>query len=297
MDDTTLQFYATAAPITALPFREFPAQLADLPHDPMTAGEVVRGLLIHRDWAPVMGQQFSPERVEDQQLRSTRDVVARILELFDAPLTTERQLSDRMVGVCRHFATLHTALLRHAGVPARARVGFGGYFEAGWVDHWITEWWNGERWVRSDEQIFPQAAEVLGLTFDAHDQPAGEFLTGAEAWQRCRAGTEDPNQFGIFDLRGLFFIVGSVIQDLGALNKVELLPWDIWGRLEHGPGWQPTDAELAHIDALAELVVRDDLGELRSRFAEPDVTPTSGVTSMYDSNPTVLRISTSASRP
>ena len=40
MDNTTLQFYATAAPITALPFREFPTQLADLPREPLAAGEV-----------------------------------------------------------------------------------------------------------------------------------------------------------------------------------------------------------------------------------------------------------------
>lgn len=281
-----LTFYATAAPITALPFREFPEHLADLPSDPMVAGEVVRGLLVHRDWAPLLGLQFAPGRLEDQQLRSMRDVVARIIDLVDAPLTTERPLPDRMVGVCRHFATLHVALLRHARIPARARVGFGGYFEPGWVDHWITEWWNGDRWVRSDEQIFEQAANVLGLQFDAHDQPPGKFLTGAEAWQRCRAGDEDPDQFGIWDLRGLFFIVGSVIQDLGALNKIELLPWDIWGTLEHGPGWQPTAAELAHIDALAALVERDDLSELRARFTEPDVTPVSGVTSMFEGNPT-----------
>lgn len=279
-------FYATAAPITALPFREFPDQLADLPSDVAAAGELVRGVLIHRDWAPTMGQQFSPERVADEHRRSMFEVVARIIDLVDAPLTTERPLPDRMVGVCRHFATLHVALLRHAGIPARARVGFGGYFEAGWVDHWITEWWNGERWVRSDEQIFPQAAEVLGLTFDAHDQPPGMFLTAAEAWQRCRSGAEDPQRFGIFDLRGLFFVVGSMIQDLAALNKVELLPWDMWGSLDHGPGWQPSADELVHLDALAALLLRDDLDELRARVAEPDVAIPTTITSFVDGVPT-----------
>jgi hypothetical protein len=284
--DDPLAFYATAAPMTALPFREFPEQLADLPTDPMVAGEVVRGVLIHRDWAPILGQRFPPERIADEHRRSLREVVAGIIELSSEPITHERPLPDRLVGICRHFATMHVALLRNAGIPARARVGFAGYFEAGWVDHWITEWWNGERWVRSDEQIFPQAAEVLGLAFDAHDQPAGVFLTAAEAWQRCRGGAEDPKQFGIFDLRGLFFVVGSMIQDLGALNKVELLPWDMWGTLDHGPGWQPTEAELTHLDSLAECILRDDLAELRARFIEPDVAIPTTITSFVNGVPT-----------
>jgi hypothetical protein len=288
--DEARTFYATAAPITALPFREFPEQLAGLPDDVAAAGELVRGVLIHRDWAPIMGQQFPPERIADEHRRSMREVVSGIVELVDAPITVERPLSDRMVAVCRHFATMHVALLREAGVPARARVGFGGYFEAGWVDHWITEWWNGVRWVRTDEQIFPQAAEVLGLTFDAHDQPAGEFLTGAEAWQRCRRGEEDPQQFGIFDLRGLFFIVGSMIQDLAALNKVELLPWDMWGSLDHGPGWEPSADELAHLDALAAVLLRDDLPELRARFIEPDVAIPPTITSFVNGVPTPVEI-------
>ena len=65
-----------------------------------------------------------------------------------------------MVGVCRHFATLYVALLRHRGTPARARCGFGGYFmvAAGideWIDHWVTEYWDAarDRWVRADPQF------------------------------------------------------------------------------------------------------------------------------------------------
>jgi len=166
--------------------------------------------------------------------------------------------------VCRHYALLHTAFLRRQGTPARARVGFARYFGDGWVDHWITERWD-DRWVRDDAQIGPIARAALSLQFDPADQPAGEFLTGAEAWLRCRSGDADPKEFGIFDLRGLWFVRGNVMLDLAALNKVELLPWDTWD--PHGPEWQPTDAELEALDDLARAVIADDLEDIRRRYA------------------------------
>ena len=289
MDDA-LAFYAQPAPITALPFDTHASALRDLPDDPLRAGEVVRGVLIHRDWAPILGIDFPKERLDDQHTRTMRAVVERVLQLSPEPITVERPLPDHMVGVCQHFATLHVALLRNAGIPARARCGFGSYFEDGWVDHWITEWWNGERWVRTDAQLGPEATKVLNLAFDPWDQPVEAFHTAARAWQRCRNGEADPVQFGIFDLRGLFFIVGSMIQDLGALNKVELLPWDMWGTLDHGPGWEPTEAEMLHLDELAALLVRDDLTELRERFTEPDVAIGSTITSFVNGVPTPVAI-------
>jgi len=116
------------------------------------------------------------------------------MALRDQPLTKTRELPERMVGVCRHYAVLYAALLRHHGVPARARAGFARYLGPGWGDHWITERWDG-RWVRDDAQIGAVARTKLELRFDPADMPPGEFLTGAEAWLRCRAGEADPEAF------------------------------------------------------------------------------------------------------
>jgi hypothetical protein len=277
-----LAFYAQPAPMTALPFDTHAATLTDLPAQPADAANVVRGVLVHRDWLPWLGITMDETRLADQHLRSMRAVIDRILEIDAAPITTERALRDRMVGVCRHFTTLHVAFLRHAGVPARARVGFARYFGDGWVDHWITEWWDGERWVRTDAQVGPVVQGMLGLAFDPADQPHGEFLTAAEAWQRCRNGDEDPDRFGIFDIRGLGFVAGSIAQDLAALNKVELLPWDIWGRLSSGPNVPPN---AARADEVARSVLADDLAELRACFTEPDVTVPETITTIVDGQP------------
>ena len=93
------------------------------------------------------------------------------------------------------------------------------YFTKDWEDHQITEWWDGTRWVRADVQVGPLAANVLDLAFDPADQPPGQFLTAAEAWRECRTGNEDPARFGIFDLRGLDFISGSIAQDLAGVEQ------------------------------------------------------------------------------
>ena len=61
-------------------------------------------------------------------------------------LSEERGTNERQVGVCRHFTLLHVAMLRAQGIPARARCGFGVYFEKGkYLDHWVTEYWNEKK--------------------------------------------------------------------------------------------------------------------------------------------------------
>ncbi len=282
-----LDRYLTSSPMNAIDEAHHDWALDGLPADPHGLAAVVRGVLIHRDWAPLLGVHPEPDRLADQHVRSTRDVVARILALAPQPLRDERPLPDRMVGVCRHFAVLHASLLRRAGIPARARAGFARYFGTGWSDHWITERWDG-RWVRHDAQIGPAARDVLALAFDPADQPPGEFLTGAEAWLRCRAGHEDPDQFGIFDEHGLWFVEGDLLLDLAAINGVELLPWDAWAG--HGPGWVPTESEAAEVDRLAELICRDDATEIRARYGQPDLRVPAQIVSFVDGSPRAVQL-------
>jgi hypothetical protein len=213
-----------------------------------------------------MGLQLPAERIADQHIRPVIEVIERILALCPAPLHEAREPERRMVGVCRHFAVLQVALLRRIGIPARARAGFSGYFGPGWIDHWITEWWDG-RWVRHDAQISGEAQTALILDFDPADQPAGRFLTGAEAWLRCRSGDVDPQEFGFFDQRGLWFVFGDLMLDLAAINGIELLPWDgLGGAAGAGPTWQPDDAELREVDRLAEAICADRFADIRSEY-------------------------------
>jgi hypothetical protein len=73
---------------------------------------------------------------------------------------------------------------------------------------------------------------------------------------RCRAGQADPDSFGIFDMHGMGFIRGDMIRDLLSLNKIELLPWDVWG-LVGVPDDNLTPPDLALLDGMAEATLLD----------------------------------------
>ena len=253
--------------MTALP--DDPA-LTDLPTDLDELRRVVQGLILHRDWAPVYGVTGDDLRIGEQNLRSTAEVFARVLELRDEPITVPRAPIDRVLGICRHFALVHTALLRDQGVPARVRCGFSNYFDpTKWFDHWITERWDGDRWVRDDPQVDGVQAKIVPLDFDPYDQPPGKFLSGSEAWIAARAGDIDANRFGIFDMWGIGFISGNVISDFACLNQVELLPWDGWGMMT-GPHDALTDDAIAVLDDVAALATADEFDAIRERYLTDD---------------------------
>jgi hypothetical protein len=99
--------------------------------------------------------------------------------------------------------------------------------------------------------------------------PRTEFLTAAEAWRRCRAGEADPALFGIsfVDLFGLWFVAGNLVRDLAALNKVEMLPWDLWGA-QPRPGERLEADRLSFFDEVARITLDPDATyhELRRRY-------------------------------
>ncbi len=91
--------------------------------------------------------------------------------------------------------------------------------------------------------------------------PRDRFVIAGDAWAQCRAGA-DPTRYGIFDLRGLWFVAGNVMRDFAALNNMEMLPWDVWGAMPRRD--EPLqDDRLALFDRLSALTRASD-----SAFAE-----------------------------
>ncbi|HEX9975800.1 MAG TPA: transglutaminase family protein [Dehalococcoidales bacterium] len=224
------QYYATQSMITD-PAKYGPFFNA-LPSDIPALCRSVQGLILHGHWAERYGVKLSEERRQEANLRKVSRQLGRIMELNDSPLTTTRPLESRIVGNCRDFSVFLTAVLRHKGVPARARCGFGTYFiPHHYEDHWVCQYWeaNEERWVMVDAQLDEFQRNWLNIGFDTFDMPEGHFLPAGRAWQLSRSGQADPESFGILDCHGMWFIGGNVVRDLLSLNKIELLPWDMWG--------------------------------------------------------------------
>jgi hypothetical protein len=218
-------------------------------------------------------------RLTDAQLRDVDSRwVATILDraterqpgLLDAP----RPDACVVGGCCRDHSLLSVAILRQHGVPARTRLGFAGYFEAGYShDHVVAERWDGERWVRFDPELGQD-----DFPFDVHDLPTGEgapFETAAEAWLAYRAGRTDLATYGVAPgaagLEGPSFVQRYVLADVAHRHRVETLLWDGWGGMVP-PGEEPGDEHLALADELAVLTVEadgdpDPAGEAASALA------------------------------
>jgi hypothetical protein len=108
--------------------------------------------------------------------------------------------------------------------------------------------------------------------YDTYDVSRDQFLVAGKAWQLCRAGQADPHYFGFEDEHGEWFIQDSLVQDLAALNKTELLCWDGWGLADREPEDSVSAEEVALLDRVAALTTADNSAflEVRSLY-ENDV--------------------------
>jgi len=246
------------------------ARLFDgLPRDVGGLARIVQGLLMHEHVAPAYGLTLSREQHAQAQMRAVEKMLETIAQQDKRPLPVARSEGERVVGVCRHFTLLHVAMLRAQGMAARARCGFGAYFEKGrFVDHWVTEYFNeaGKRWMLVDPQLDARQRELFKVGFDPLDVPRDQFVVAGDAWRLCRSGKADPAAFGIMEFHGLWFVAGNVVRDIAALNNHEMLPWDVWGAMRRSDA----ELDLALFDRLAELSHAPDAHEAELRAVYQD---------------------------
>ena len=199
----------------------FTGLFENLPSDISQLCRIIQGLLLHVFWAERYGEKLSEERIADTGIRHIERMLAKLQEIEGGPILESRQLNNRLVGNCRTFSLLLAAMLRNQCKSARARCGFGKYFKPGWFeDHWICEYWSGKqsRWIMVDAQLDDFQCQELDVGFDPLDVPRDQFIVGGKAWHCCRNGEADPENFGIFDIRGLWFVRGNLIRDMAALK-------------------------------------------------------------------------------
>jgi hypothetical protein len=268
-----LKFYSRPVGMTSA--GKFDSMLAGLPNDVATLTRMVQGLGVYDVVAPDFYDFNVPdERKKEIHIRPVEKMLDRLLAIDNQPLTVARPIEKRLVSRCRNFLLLLLSILRAKGIPARARCGFGAYFNPGYFeDHWVCEYWNAsdKRWVLVDVQLDEVWREKLKIDFDVLDVPRDRFLVAGNAWAKCRGGEADASQFGIsfVNLRGLWFVAGNLVRDVAALNKMEMLPWDVWGA-QPNPDERIADEQLELFDKLAALSLDPDASfdELRKLYAE-----------------------------
>jgi transglutaminase superfamily protein len=279
-----LGYYASPGRMTDL--SDIAEHVRMLPADVPSLCRIVQGLVVHPFWAERYGVGGVAERDDELQIREASGILAKALEIDPRPLDEGREPTRRVLGNCRDFTTITVALLRDKGVPARGRCGFGLYFQDGkYIDHWVVEWWDGNRWVMTDAQLDAFQVETLKAGFDPLDVPRDRFIDAGRAWALYRRGEADGEQFGVLDMWGPWFIRGNVSRDLASLNKVEMLPWDAWGIDLDAPPLDESTDEVAAVAAAASF------DEVRAVYASnesvrvPDV-----ITSYLPTGPVTVRL-------
>ncbi|MDQ2652653.1 MAG: transglutaminase-like domain-containing protein [Chloroflexota bacterium] len=256
--------YASQSPITDP--GEMAGWLSGLPADFTALRALARPLVAHYRADDLAAFGIPAERVAEIDTRFAERMLARLHAMDSGPLTPERAPAKRLVGCCRDFTLLYLTMLRHAGIPARARVGFAGYFDPGWfVDHVVAEVWDeaNQRWRLID----PQLADVRtdpndDFAIDTLDIPRDRFLVGGTAWQACRRGELSPERFVVdpaLDIpvtRGWLQLRHNLVQDLASLTKREMILWDTWGILGDNP---VTDDLLPLLDGIAAVTANPDV--------------------------------------
>lgn len=268
-----LDFYS--APSHAVVDERFTAQLDEV-GDVKSLAERVSQLVVYDMVASEFYDLHLPDgRAEEIHMRSTGEMLRRLDAVAPVGLSA-RSAENRLVGRCHHYTRLMVELLRATGVPARARCGFGAYFNPSkYEDHWVCEYWDadGERWRLVDAQFDDVWRQRMSFEFDTLDVPRDKFVVAADAWQMCRRGDVDPELFGISfaSFFGLWFVAGNLVHDVAALNRVQMLPWDVWGARPM-PGHELSEEDLSFFDQLAELTRDPDstFDELRRAYAEDD---------------------------
>ena len=267
------EYYQRSGPMTAL--GPHAAEFSTLPRDIASLCEVIQGVLIHRDIAPFLyGLKLSEAQRDDAHIRPIAQMLTRIHALDARPLTIAREPAHRLPSVCRHFSLMLCAILRDRGIPARPRCGFGAYFEPGkFIDHWVCEYWNAAdaRWILVDAQLDAIQRKQFKPDFDTLDVPHDRFIIAGDAWDQCRSGRADASRFGILDMHGLWFIAGNVLRDLASLNRMEMLPWDVWGLMDMNDA-ALTGENKALLDRVAALTLAgdDSFGEVRAIYESDD---------------------------
>jgi len=271
VSDNNLDYYKSQSRFTDP--GKFVHLFEDLPTSINGIVKVVQGIVIDKDLIKLYGQKLSYEQKNDTESRYVETILKIVTDRNNSSISVERPPKERFVGSCRDYAIVLCSILRHINVPARLRCGFDNYFnikENFFDDHWVCEYWDVEknRWVLVDANVDEVVKQKYKISVDTLDIPRDRFIVAGRAWQMCRAGKADPNKFGVssIDIKGLWFVRGSVVRDLAALNKFESLPWDYWGISDKAPEDMPEE-DLKLLDNVAQLISGDiDIEKVNSAY-------------------------------
>ena len=172
----------------------FAALLDAVPPTPEAIGAVARNVSAHYR---AQAADLPETSRDDINLRWLSDQLATDQHRHGCALDVDRPVGERLQGCCRDHTLFAVGVLRQHGIPARARVGFAGYFIPDWhLDHVIAEYWDADRWRRFDPEVDPEW-RLLPDPLDMESGFRAPFQTAAEVYVLTRSGDVDPATYGV----------------------------------------------------------------------------------------------------
>jgi len=236
----------------------------DLPNDVDKIVKIVQGLIIHPMFGELYGVKFNTVQTAEEQIREVSRMLKKITSFDASTIINQREPVNRLIGICRDSSVLTVSMLRYIGIPARVRAGYAGYFdgEIKNEDHWVCEYWDykKEKWILIDPQLDDVQKKHNNIKFNSLDLKYNEhFYPAGYVWKMCRNDKARPNDFGFNKAwRSWRSIRSSVLLDLNALNRIELLPWDIWGDIARKSNKDLKKDELKVLDKISDLIIEPD---------------------------------------
>src|SRR5689334_14767620 len=96
-------------------------------------------------------------------------------------------------------------------------------------DQLILQYWDNQknRWMLADMRMTEGHLNQvkIKLDFNFFDLPEDKYISSAKVWLITRNNPELQNKYGGGIKRGQWYIRDRLLQDLAALNKVEMLIW------------------------------------------------------------------------
>ncbi len=241
----------------------------DLPKDIHCLVELIGQFTLHYQHIQKSSDQDAILRMNEIYIRSMQDRLKKMKDLGITDFKKNDFFYKKTVCSCRDLAVILCSMLRHLGVAARVRYGFAQYLDSDpnfFFDHMIVEYWNSstektKKWQLTERYLSEEIKHQFHIEFNPYDVPREKFITASQAWIGYRAGTLNPEVFGTGYLRrraGAWYIRNKLIQDLAALNKMEMQPSDIWGLMSIKPLNTIAKEHLLLLDEIAYYLLDPD---------------------------------------
>lgn len=268
-------------------------ELKSLPNEIASIGKLVRQNVIHRTTLASgntgtnqdlrfgdMEKISKFRQPDDDYLVTAAAMLAELYRLDNRGFTEDRVVQNKIVVTCRFVGVLVNSILKSKKIPVRVRSGFAGYFDGckgeSW-DHWVNEYWNGERWVLIDVD---GSFSMENSKLDPYDLPVENvFIFGHQAWIDLRQKQADPKKYqNAGGYYGLFPAAWALIYDFHSimnrpityLQTAKIVPFALGGNWKEQ---KIDEIQTKKLDELAELMrnIDNNWDKLESFWQDPDL--------------------------